>query len=96
MDVVRFEKPSARYSRHRTTARAQDVVGRRSGEGEAGVDKYRRQGMEYRFHEDAPPAPQLAASAGTRTDPATGHGDEPGAVMQAHADTHFDSRLETN
>lgn len=49
------------------------------------MDRYRKQGMEYRFHDDAGTA---VVTGGTEVpgDKATGAGDEPGAP--AHDDGH--------
>lgn len=57
------------------------------------VDKYRRQGMEYRFHDNAAPVPKPVGSpqmqaqtpAGSPVETAPGSADEPDAAMQDNA-----------
>lgn len=63
------------------------------------MDKYRRQGMEYRFHDDTPPVPkpvdspkmQAQAPVDAAVDAAPGSFDEPGAAMQDDAGAPEDS-----
>lgn len=49
------------------------------------VERYRKQGMEYRFHDDASSA-VATGGADEPIDPATGAGDDAGTV--AHDDGH--------